>query len=344
MIEGFIMKTSFRHCLFAMIAATLLAVAAFAQETFHNPAFETDDEFGKAFAQGRVLLRQGKLDDAVKELTRAAKLKNDQCVECFTLIGQTNMQLNKYKEAAAAYRQGAELTSPSKAELYNLAGVAFYFADDKSLFAEAAAMFKRSIEVSEGKILQAYYNLGYALIKAGKTEEGVAALKTYLEKSPKAVEAEAVRAIIANPKLVSARFAMPFKVTSATGEVLSLDNLKGKIVLLDFWASWCGPCRAEMPAVKRVWEKYQKENFVIIGVNLDDNRKAFDQYVKEEGVTWPQFYDGKGWNNRIAQLYNVHAIPATFLIDQQGIIRASGLRGSRLYDKIGELLKEKPKP
>ena len=153
-----------------------------------------------------------------------------------------------------------------------------------------------------------------------------------------------MRAIIANPKLVSARFAMPIKVTSATGELLSLDNLKGKIVLLDFWASWCGPCRAEMPAVKRVWEKYQKENFVIIGVNLDDNRKAFDQYVKEEGVTWPQFYDGKGWNNRIAQLYSVHAIPATFLIDQQGIIRASGLRGSRLYDKIGELLKEKPKP
>src|SRR5256714_366521 len=338
------MKTTFRHCLFAIAAASLLAVAAYGQETFHNPAFETDDEFGKAFAQGRVLLRAGKLEDAIKELTRAAKLKNNQCVDCFTIIGQAYMQLNKYKEAGAAYRQGAELVTPRQGELYNLAGVAFYFADEKSLFADAAAMFKRAIETSDGKILQAYYNLGYALIKAGKTDEGVAALKTFLEKSPQAGEAEAVRAVIANPKLASARFAMPFKVTSASGEELSLDKLKGKIVLLDFWASWCGPCRAEMPAVKRVWEKYQKENFVIIGVNLDDNRKAFDQYVKEEGVTWPQFYDGKGWNNRIAQLYNVHAIPATFLIDQQGIIRASGLRGSRLYDKIGELLKEKPKP
>jgi Thiol-disulfide isomerase and thioredoxins len=337
------MKTIFRHCLFAMITAGLLAVAAYAQETFHNPAFETDDEFGKAFAQARVLLRQGKLDDAIKEFTRAAKLKNDQCVECFTFIGQVDLQLNKYKEAAAAFRRGAELTSPRQGELYNYAGVALYFAEDKSLLDEAAAMFKRAIETSNGKFVQSYYNLGYALIKVGKNEEGVAALKTYLEKSPDAVEAEAVKAVIANPKLASERFALPFKVMSATGDELSLDKFKGKIVLLDFWASWCGPCRAEMPTVKKIWSKYQKENFVLIGINLDDNRKAFDQYVKEEGVAWPQVYDGKGWGNRIAQLYSVHSIPMTFLIDQQGIIRAAGLRGGRLYDKIGDLLKEKPK-
>jgi thiol-disulfide isomerase/thioredoxin len=269
-------------------------------------------------------LRQGKLDDAVKEFTRAAKLKNDQCVECFTFIGQVDLEMNKYKEAAAAFRRGAELTSPRQAELYNYAGVALYRAEDKSL--------------------QSYYNLGYSLIKAGKNDEGVAALKTYLEKSPDAVEAEAVKAVIANPKLATERFALPFKVTSATGDELSLDRFKGKIVLLDFWASWCGPCRAEMPAVKRIWQKYQKENFVLIGINLDDNRKAFEQYVKEEAVAWPQFYDGKGWSNRIAQLYSVHSIPMTFLIDQQGIIRAAGLRGGRLYDKIGDLLKEKAKP
>lgn len=338
------MKTTIRHCLFAMITAGLLAVAAYGQDTFHNPAFETDDEFGKAFTQARLLLRQGRLDDAVKEFTRAAKLKNDQCVDCFSFIGQVDLQMNKYKEAAAAFRRGAELTSPRQGELYNFAGVALYFADDKSLLDEAAAMFKRAIEISNGKFVQSYYNLGYALIKAGKTDEGIAALKSYIEKSPDAVEAEAVKAVIANPKLAGERFALPFKVASATGEELSLDKFKGKIVLLDFWASWCGPCRAEMPAVKKIWSKYQKENFVLIGINLDDSRKAFEQYVKEEGVAWPQFYDGKGWGNRIAQLYSVHSIPMTFLIDQQGIIRAAGLRGGKLYDKIGDLLKEKPKP
>src|SRR5436305_5261164 len=142
------MKTLFRHCLFAMITAGLLAVAAYAQETFHNPAFETDDEFGKAFTQARLLLRQGKLDDAVKEFTRAAKLKNDQCVEYFTFIGQVDLQLNKYKDAAAAFRRGAELASPHQGELDNYGCVALYFADDKSLLDEAAAMFKHAIETS----------------------------------------------------------------------------------------------------------------------------------------------------------------------------------------------------
>jgi len=337
------MKITIRHCLFAMITAGLLVVAASAQETFHNPAFETDDEFGKAFAQARVLFREGRLDDAIKEFTRAAKLKNDQCVECFTFIGQADLQMKKYKDAAAAFRQGAELTSPRQGELYNYAGVALYWAEDKSLLAEAVTMFKRAIETSDGNFVQSYYNLGYALIKAGKNDEGIEVLKTYLKKSPDAVEAEAVKAVIANPKLATERYAMPFKVTSATGDELSLDKFKGKIVLLDFWASWCDPCRAEMPMVKKIWSKYQKENFVLIGINLDSNRKDFEQYVKEEDIAWPQFYDGKRFGNRIAQLYSVQAIPMTFLIDQQGIIRAAGLRGGKLYDKIGDLLKEKPK-
>lgn len=338
------MKTTLRQSLYALAAAGLLAVAAYGQETFHNPAMETDDEFTKTFTHARLLSRQGNTDEAIKEFTRAAKLKNDQCVECFVSIGQVNLQLNKFKEAAAAFRRGAELTSPRQSEMYNYAGVALYFAEDKSLLADAAQMFKRAIETSGGKFVHAYYNLGYALIKAGKPDEGIAALKTYLEKSPNATEAEGVKAVIANPKLASEHFAMPFKVMAATGEELSLDKFKGKIVVLDFWASWCGPCRADMPAVKRLWKKYQNENFVLIGINLDENRKAFEQYIKEEGVDWPQFYDGKGWSNRIAQLYSVSSIPMTFLIDRQGIIRATGLRGDRLSGKIGDLLKERPKP
>jgi tetratricopeptide (TPR) repeat protein len=338
------MKQTFRYCLFAIIAAALLAVAAYGQDTFHNPAFETDDEFGKAFAQARRLLSQGKMDEAIKEFNRAATLKNGQCVECFSSIGQAHLQMNRYKEAAAAFRRGAELDSPQQGDLYNYAGVSLYWADDKSLLDEAATMFRRAIETSHDKIAQAYYNLGYALIKAGKNNDGVAALKTYLEKNPGAPETESVKAVIANPKLVSGRFAFPFNVKSASGEELSLDKLKGKVVLLDFWASWCGPCRADMPNVKHLWEVYQARNFILIGINLDSNRRAFEQYVKEMGVSWPQYYDGKGWGNRIAELYSVHSIPMTFLIDQQGVIRASGLRGERLFDKIGDLLKEKAKP
>jgi len=128
-------------------------------------------------------------------------------------------------------------------------------------------------------------------------------------------------------------------VTSSAGEELSLEKLKGKVVLLDFWASWCGPCRAEMPQVKRIWKKYSGDQFVIIGINLDKTRQAFEAYLKEEEITWPQYFEGGGWNN-VTRLYNVQGIPHTVLIDQEGIIRAVGLRGGGLANKIEELLKK----
>jgi thiol-disulfide isomerase/thioredoxin len=332
------MRNVIRTCGFLIAACLLIQSQAVAQEPFKNPAVDQQDEFQQVFTQARALLRQGQVDEAIKEFRHAAKLHNDQCVECFSFIGQTYLRLAKYKDAAIAFRQGAELKSDIEAEMYNALGIALYLQNDKKLLDEAAAAFKRSIELSNGKAVKAYYNLGFALIKKGKESEGVAALKTYLEKDPEANAAE-VKAIIANPRMAGEKFAIAFSVKSSKGAELSLDKLKGKIVLLDFWASWCGPCRAEMPEVKRIWKKYGGDSFVIVGINLDSNRNSFESYVKQEEVVWPQYYDGMGWNNKIARLYNVHAIPQTILIDQDGVIRAMGLRGGALYDKIGDLLK-----
>lgn len=336
------MKKTIRTCGLLVAACLLIQSRAAAQETFKNPAFEPQDEFQKAFTQARVLLRNGQADEAIKEFQHAAKLHNDQCVECFSFIGQTYLRLAKYKDAALAFHQGAELKSDIQAEMYNAFGIALYLQDDKKVLDEAIAAFNRSIELSGGKAVKAYYNLGYALIKKGRESEGVAALKTYLEKDPEANAAE-IKAIMANPKMAGGKFALAFSVKSSKGDELSLDKLKGKIVLLDFWASWCGPCRAEMPEVKRIWKKYGGDSFVIVGINLDNNRNAFETYVKQEEVVWPQYYDGQGWNNKIARLYNVHGIPQTILIDQDGVIRATGLRGGALYDKIGDLLKKAQK-
>jgi thiol-disulfide isomerase/thioredoxin len=187
--------------------------------------------------------------------------------------------------------------------------------------------------------VKAYYNLGYALMKLDRQAEGVEAFKAFLAADPASNNAEEVRAIIANPRLVGEQFAPRFAVKATTGDELSLDKLKGKVILLDFWASWCVPCRVEMPEVKKIWAKYKNEQFIIIGVNLDENDKAFNSYVKREELTWPQYYDGQGWNNTLSRLYQVRGIPHTVLIDERGIVRAVGLRGSKLSSKIGEMLK-----
>ncbi len=330
------MRKLFRICSLICVLASFVA----AQEVFRNPAMEPEDESQKAFTHARVLMRQGRSEEAIAEFKRAAKLRNDKCADCYSFIGQINFQLRNYKEAAVAFRQAAELKSDKQAEMYNALGVVLYLQDDKKLLDEATTVLKRSIELSGGKVVKAYHHLGLVLIKAGKTDEGVAALKSYLEASPDAYDAGQIRLIIANPKMAGENLALPFKVTSSAGEELSLEKFKGKVVMLDFWASWCVPCREDMPHVRGIWKKYSNDEFIIIGINLDSNRTAFENYVKQEEITWPQYYDGRGWNNQISQLYNVHGIPHTVLIDQDGVVRAIGLRGNSLSSKIGELLKK----
>lgn len=321
-----------------ILASVVLTRGVTAQEGFHNPAIETSEEFKQTFRRASELAGRDP-DAAIDQFKKAAKLRGDKCPECFQAIGQIYFRFGEYKNAAAALRQAVELKPSNEADLYNVIGVSLFLLRDKKLYEEAIAAFNRAIELSKGKLAKPYYNLGCALIKAGREKEGLAALKTFVEREPSSAEAEDARKMIANPKLAGEPFARAFKVRSTAGEELSLEKFKGMVVLLDFWAAWCGPCRIEMPEVKKIWKKYSSDQFVIVGVNLDSNRAAFDAYMKQESLPWPQYYDGLGWRNTIARLYGVTAIPHTILIDRDGIIRGVGLRGGGLSSKIGELLK-----
>ena len=112
----------------------------------------------------------------------------------------------------------------------------------------------------------------------------------------------------------------------------------GKIVLIDFWASWCGPCRHEIPAIAELYKKYKGDSFEIVGVSLDDDLDSWKEATAALGITWPQMSDLKGWKCEAAQTYSVHAIPCTVLIDGEGNIAARDLRGEKLAEKVAELL------
>jgi len=315
---------------------------AVAQQVPEKPSEQTD-EFQQALANGHQFARQGRAQQAIDEFRRAAKLRDDKCAECFQTIGQIDFQLGKLKEAASAFRQALELKPPNEAEVFNLLGVALYLQNEKDSYEQAASAFQRAIELSKSKVVKAYYNLGFSLIKMGKEQEGVAALKNYVELDPGSNEAVQARAVIANTKMVDARVALPFTVRSHTGQEISLEKLRGKVILLDFWASWCGPCREDMPEEREIWKKYGGQGLAMIGINLDSNRADFEAYVKGEGIAWPQYHDGLGWGNKVARLYGVYSIPHTVLIDQEGAIQAIGFRGEELSNKIGILLNKAQK-
>lgn len=122
------------------------------------------------------------------------------------------------------------------------------------------------------------------------------------------------------------------------GSVMKLSDLRGKVVLIDFWASWCKPCRRENPHVVASYKKYKDKGFEILGVSLDRDRNRWLQAVEADGLTWPQVSDLKFWQNEAAQLYGVQSIPFTVLIDEEGKVLATKLRGQALDAKLAEIL------
>jgi len=327
-----------------LLAAGLFAAGRAAAQGQSQPDQDASDGgFQRVFTGARVLLRNHRYDDAIKEFKKASDLKKGQCVDCLAFMGQAYFQLGKYKEAVSAQKQAVALKPENEAEMVNQLGVFLYKENDKKTLQEAVDAFQRAIELGKGQIPLAYFNLGHALLKQGKEKEGIQALNSYLEADPRSSRAGEVRALIANPRLVNVMLAPGFSVKSIAGDEISLESLKGKIVLLDFWATWCGPCMAEMPAVKEIWKKYHGDQFVIVGISLDRDRGALDRYLSKEGINWPQVYDGAGFQSKVSRLYGVNGIPHTVLIDQEGAVRAVGLRGSSLSSKIGELIKKMPK-
>lgn len=129
-----------------------------------------------------------------------------------------------------------------------------------------------------------------------------------------------------------------FTLTSPEGKPVALSSLRGKFVLIDFWASWCGPCRMENPNVVRMYDKFKDKGFDIYGVSLDDNEKAWKTAITKDNLKWLHGSELKKWNSGVAQAYGVNAIPATFLLDKDGKIIAKNLRGPALESKLQELL------
>lgn len=132
-----------------------------------------------------------------------------------------------------------------------------------------------------------------------------------------------------------------FEMKTPDGKAIKLSDYvgKGKVVLVDFWASWCGPCRQEMPNLVDAYKMYKGKNFEIVGVSLDQTDKDWKDAIKKLNITWPQMSDLKFWNSEAAKLYAVSSIPHTILIDGQGTIIARGLQGEDLHKKLAEVLK-----
>jgi peroxiredoxin len=127
---------------------------------------------------------------------------------------------------------------------------------------------------------------------------------------------------------------------NVTGDKISLQALKGKVVLLDFWASWCGPCKVANKNLQKIYKKYKAKGFEIYSVSVDSRTDKWKDAIKEQKIKWLQVNDPGDWNSEIAKTWGIEALPTTFLIDKNGILRYFDLEGKKLTEQIDKMLKE----
>ena len=147
--------------------------------------------------------------------------------------------------------------------------------------------------------------------------------------------------MLITPAAASANESVPapdFSAVTTSGKSITLSNLRGKIVLLDFWATWCPPCRVEVPFLLDVFKTFKDRDFVMVSISLDRDLEAARRFVKEKGMDWVQVIDREA-GDRLSSLYAVDYIPATFIIDRQGRIVAQNLRGAELKEMIAGMMK-----
>ena len=130
-----------------------------------------------------------------------------------------------------------------------------------------------------------------------------------------------------------------FEQNDADGKPVNIKSFRGKYVLIDFWASWCGPCRGENPNVVTAYKKYSSKNFTVLGVSLDKSKDPWIQAINNDGLTWTHVSDLKGWTNAVAQKFGINSIPQNFLIDPNGVIIGKNLRGPDLDAKLESIIK-----
>lgn len=325
---------------FLPVVLLYLVTALFAQQPKRGPV---SAKAQKSFASALKYEQHGMMQAAMNDFKKADKQDGGHCWECQKGAVECAVQTQDW-------HSGENMAEEMIQNAHNQDDVAVAHFEAGLVFArEGQKKHKNELLVRSndelGKALaivpnfpEAVFADGFVLAELGQDQAAKARFKEFLSFSATSpVERGRATRYVDDPSLARQRLAPAFIVTTMDGRQVSLDNLTGKVVLLDFWATWCGPCREALPQIKTLAKKFQGEPFVILSVSLDTDQNKWKDFVAKNGMTWPQYYDG-GWTGPMATLFGVRAIPQTFTIDADGVLQDQHIGDASIEGKLRKLV------
>jgi peroxiredoxin/Flp pilus assembly protein TadD len=274
----------------------------------------------EAIDKGVQLFQSGKFDDAIKSFREAAKLTGESCSPCYVGIASAYMNnsdtAHALESSDSAIAQARDNTE--RAEAHDLKGRVILGAagKDPKHLADAEQEFRQAVQLMPS-LADAQFDMGITLVREGKAQDAMPSLQHYVDASPEGANRHWAQQMLKHPNRAGEDFAPAFTIKTLTGESISLDQLAGKHVVLDFWGTSCAPCRDSVGEMKDLVKKYPADRLVVISVSNDQNESAWREFVAKKKMNWPQYLDA---NRNITDLYHVNAIPAYVLIDGDGVI------------------------
>ncbi len=304
------------------------------------PAYEKDPKFQKELAAAKEPRQEAVF--RLEHWKKANKIAGGACVQCLFEMAELQSQMGDLKAVVATTQQlGAVATTPKTraAAEYVRASTLFHANRDKPKpeQLQAASVDFLAAEKDDPKLVTALFMEGRTLALLGQEEEARKQFEQYVEAVP-ASDRLRTRAqhFAATPALAKASMAPPFTVETADGKRISLDEMGGRVVLVDFWATWCGPCNRELPHIKRIAQEFAGQPFVLISVSWDSDAGKWSDFVAKNGMTWNQYRDA---DHALSTAYGVNAIPHYFTIDSDGVLQAEQIgEGANLEGRLRKLV------
>jgi thiol-disulfide isomerase/thioredoxin len=303
----------------------------------------TDAKARKSFASAIDWERHGDYSSAMDTFRKANKQDGGHCAECLRRAYRLANSLGDFKNAEEMAREMLLQASSDeqKADAHFL--VARSLQDEglsskkEKFYTASCDEFKTALALAPRQV-EMHFSYGISLAHLHQDEAARAEFAVFLatdRKNP-GLHARAER-FVERIELARATMAPAFALTTLDGQHLSMDGLAGKVVLIDFWATWCGPCRQALPRIRQIARKFDGQPLVVLSISLDKDEKTWKEFVEKNGMSWPQYRDG-GFGGQIARQFNVNAIPATFTIDADGVLEDQHVGDAEIEGKLKKLV------